>query len=86
MNGELTKMRYRCKTCNQLSHQQNCFVCDMDENVKKVQVPYCDYCNMPVWDLGLEHQCNVCGERVSNWYKDIVPVFFGRKGAIIHNI
>lgn len=72
-------MRYKCKTCNRVLHQKVCPVCDMDANVEKAQVPYCNYCNMPVWDLNLRQKCNVCGEKISNWYKDLVPVFLEEK-------
>lgn len=78
-NGELVKMRYKCTTCNQISHQKVCSVCGTDINVEKTQISYCNYCNMPVLDSNPKQQCNICGERIGNWYKDMTPVFLEEK-------
>lgn len=79
MNGGPVKMRYRCTTCNRISHQKVCPVCNTDMNVEKTQISYCNYCNIPILNSNPKQQCDICGEKMSNWYKDMVPVFLEEK-------
>lgn len=34
---------------------------------------------MPVWKLNLKQECNICGDKITSWYGDIIPVFLEEK-------
>lgn len=72
-------MRYRCKICGKLSHQEECPNCLDLGLTEKIEVPYCEMCHMPVWNVKNDGKCNKCGNRTNKKYKDIVPVFLEEK-------
>lgn len=49
------------------------------EYMEKLRVPYCESCNIPIWDIDEDENCSICGNNIKRYYGDIIPVFIEEK-------
>ncbi len=84
-------MRFKCKICGSICHEEICKICEniindidsidgiKDIEMEKVQVPFCNTCNMPSWNSKDNKLCSACNRKIETFYPDIIPVFVEEK-------
>lgn len=74
-----------CTSCRNVLEKDEQFGKGLNEDefkheyMEKLRIPYCESCNMPIWDVDEEEKCNVCGSHIERYYGDVVPVFIEEK-------